>query len=228
MNRPSPTPRKRFPIWPVLIAAVVVAGVIAIVTTSGGDDDVDVEPDAGAPAETAAVEVEGAALPQFRSTADDAAVGRAAPTLHGSTFAGTPITIPTGDGTAKAIFFVAHWCPHCQREVPRLVEWLRSHELPSNLTVEVVSTGVGESENNYPPSEWLRREGLANVPTLADDPDSTAYHAYGGGGLPFVVYLDRDGRVALRTAGEYGDDPEVYTDLFEDLAAGEEVTDPRG
>jgi cytochrome c biogenesis protein CcmG, thiol:disulfide interchange protein DsbE len=219
--------RRTFPIWPVLIVAVVIAAVIAFVTTSGGDDGEEAEVKAGEPAEVAAVEVEGDALPSFSSSVDDSAVGRPAPILHGSTFAGTPMTVPSDDGTAKAIFFVAHWCPHCQSEVPRLAEWLETHELPDGVSIEIVSTRVDASDSNFPPSAWLRREGVADIPTLVDDPDSSAYRAYGAGGLPYVVYLDKGGNVALRTAGEYGDDPEIYTDLFERLAADESLTDPR-
>jgi cytochrome c biogenesis protein CcmG/thiol:disulfide interchange protein DsbE len=213
--------------WPFLIGVVVIAGVIAIVlSATAGDDDSDEA--TSADGETAAVDVRGDDLPQFESSVDDDAVGRVAPTLTGSTFAGDPITIPAADGTAKAIFFVAHWCPHCQAEVPRLSEWLQTHSLPAGLTVEIVSTLVNAQPGNAPPSEWLARERLAAVPTLADDPDSTAYRAYGEGGLPYVVYLDKDGEVVLRTAGEYGADPDVYTNLFEDLAAGEPISDPRG
>jgi cytochrome c biogenesis protein CcmG, thiol:disulfide interchange protein DsbE len=219
--------RRAFPIWPVLIVAVVIAAVIAFVTTSGGDDGEKVEVKAGEPAEVAAVEVEGEALPPFRSSVGDSALDRPAPILHGSTFAGSPITVPGDDGTAKAIFFVAHWCPHCQAEVPRLAEWLKTHELPDGVSIEIVSTRVGESDSNYPPSAWLRREGVADIPTLADDPDNTAYRAYGAGGLPYAVYLDKGGRVVLRTAGEYGDDADAYTELFERLAADEAITDPR-
>jgi thiol-disulfide isomerase/thioredoxin len=212
-----------------VIAAVVIAGIIAIVTTTGGDDgEQKVELNAREPAETAAVKVDGEALPQFQSPVGDRAIGRAAPILHGSTFAGKPITVPADDGNAKAIFFVAHWCPHCRAEIPRLSEWLKTHELPAGVSLAIVSTRVGESPINYPPSAWLRSEGVGDIPTLADDPDNTAYVAYGRGGLPYVVYLDKDDKVVLRTAGEYGDDPNIYTELFNRLAGGEPLTNPRG
>ena len=73
-----------------------------------------------------------------------------------------------------------------------------------------------------------RREGVGNLPVIADDGDSTAYYAYGAGGLPYIVYLDKDNKVALRTEGEYGSDPEIYTDVFAKLAAGQLTSDPRG
>jgi cytochrome c biogenesis protein CcmG, thiol:disulfide interchange protein DsbE len=217
--------RRTLPVWPILIAAVVIAGIIAIVlsTTSGGNSNVDTN----ASGETAPVTIKGAPLPQFQSGADDAAIGRTAPTLTGSTFARKPITIPEADGNAKAIFFVAHWCPHCQAEMPRLRQWLRTHQLPSGLTIEIVSTLVNQLPNNYPPSAWLQRVGLGNIPTPADDAQSDAYEAYGAGGLPYIVYLDKDGKVVLRTEGEYGDDPEIFTDIFQKLAAGQPITDPR-
>jgi cytochrome c biogenesis protein CcmG, thiol:disulfide interchange protein DsbE len=172
--------------------------------------------------------VSGDPLPRFEGTVDDAAIGETAPTLTGSNFAGDAVTMPAGDGNAKAIFFVAHWCPHCQREIPRLAEWLRTHDVPAGLDIDVVSTRVNEAPTNYPPSEWLAREGVGDLPVIADDGDSSAYDAYGAGGLPYVVYLDKDNSVVLRTEGEYRDDPEVYTDLFEKLVAGEPIEDPPG
>ena len=62
---------------------------------------------------------------------------------------------------------------------------------------------------------------------ITDDSESTAYYAYGAGGLPYIVYLDKDNKVALRTAGEYGSNPEIYTDVFAKLAAGQLASDPR-
>ena len=171
--------------------------------------------------------VSGAALPDFVSTKNDDAIGDTAPTLQGTNFSGAPVTIPANDGKAKAIFFVAHWCPHCQAEVPRLEQWIRTHGIPAGLDIEIVSTRVDEAPNNYPPSAWLQREGLGNLPIIADDTKDTAYFVYGAGGLPYIVYLDKDDKVVLRTEGEYGNDPEVFTPLFTNLAAGKPVTNPQ-
>ena len=105
---------------------------------------------------------------------------------------------------------------------------MKTHGLPAGVDIALVSTRVNESPVNFPPSAWLAREGVGNLPVIADDGDSTAYYAYGAGGLPYIVYLDKDNKVALRTEGEYGSDPEIYTDVFAKLAAGELTSDPRG
>ncbi len=215
---------KRLPVWPILIGAVVVAAVIAVfISASGGND----KHDTAAEHETGTVTVSGPPLPEFVSTRHDAAVGDTAPTLHGTNFSAAPVTIPANDGKAKAIFFVAHWCPHCQAEVPRLAKWIQTHGIPAGLDIEIVSTRVDEAPNNYPPSAWLQRDGLGKLPIITDDTDYTAYYAYGGGGLPYIVYLDKDNKVVLRTEGEYGDDPEGFTPLFTDLVAGNPVTNPQ-
>jgi cytochrome c biogenesis protein CcmG/thiol:disulfide interchange protein DsbE len=223
--------KKSFPVWAVLIAAVIVAGILAVVLTSGGDDDdqtVTTLPGGETASETAPVTVTGDPLPQFEQTQNDDAVGLAAPILEGTNFASEPVTIPAADGKPKAIFFVAHWCPHCQREIPNLAAFLNDHGVPADVDIEIVSTRVNESPDNYPPSAWLAREGVGDLPVITDDDDSTAYRAYGAGGLPYIVYLDKDNEVVLRTVGEYGDDPEIYTEIFDKLAAGDLTEDPRG
>ena len=58
-----------------------------------------------------------------------------------------------------AIWFVAHWCPHCQAEVPRIVALAEQGRLPEGVDVAAVSTAVDATAPNYPPSAWLDRVG---------------------------------------------------------------------
>jgi thiol-disulfide isomerase/thioredoxin len=213
---------RRLPLFPIVIGAIVVALVVAVLATRGGDDDAPAEATGG---ETRPVAVTGSALPQFFGAGDDPAVGTVAPEVVGQDFAGRTVEI-RANGNPKAVFFVAHWCPHCQAEVPRLASWLADNELPGDVEVYLVSTAVNAPRGNYPPSAWLRGAGVADVPTVADDEGSAALAAYGMGGFPYAVYLDAEHRVALRTSGEYPDDPEVYGTLFSGLAAGEPLRAP--
>jgi cytochrome c biogenesis protein CcmG/thiol:disulfide interchange protein DsbE len=213
-RRPAP-PRRRIPLFAFLIGAVAVLGVVAIVlATVGGDDDTTDDPPSGS-------------LPEFDAGADeDPAVGLQAPTLEGENFDGVAITIGD-DGTAKAVMFLAHWCPHCQAEAARLGDWLAENDLPDSVELYLVATATSESRDNYPPKEWLEREGLGDVPTLADDDAFSAYRTYGAGAFPYTVFIDADNEVALRTSGEYPDDPDVYTTLFDDMAAGRQPESPQ-
>ncbi|QGG94724.1 TlpA family protein disulfide reductase [Actinomarinicola tropica] len=156
----------------------------------------------GAPS-TADVEVSGEPL-AFLFDGDDPAIGETAPELAGTSLTGEPMEI-RHDGTPRIVVFVAHWCPHCQAEVPVVVDWLGDGGLPDDVELVAVSTAVDEARDNFPPAEWLEREGWA-VPTLVDTEDGAAHLAYGAGGFPYFVVLDGDGRVVLRSAGERSPD----------------------
>ncbi len=93
------------------------------------------------------------------------------------------MTITPGGGAPKLVVFVAHWCPHCQREVPLLVNWMSSGQKPANLDVVAVSTANDLSDVNSPASDWLKRENWP-TPVMADSSDNTAANAYGLPGVP--------------------------------------------
>jgi cytochrome c biogenesis protein CcmG/thiol:disulfide interchange protein DsbE len=146
------------------------------------------------------VTVDGPALPSFERDVQDAAIGQTAPQIRGSGFAGSSIDIEPGD-QPQLIIFVAHWCPHCQREVPKIVQWLEDSGTPEGLDMTVVATATDPNRPNYPPSEWLDEEGL-NLPAMADDEDGSAAEAMGLSGYPYFVLLDRNHKVLARDTGE--------------------------
>jgi len=174
-----------------LVGALVVAAIIAIVA-AGGDDG----RESSAPAR---VTVTGQSLPALPESSDPA-VGLPAPTLEGRDFEARPVRIED-DGRPKAIIFLAHWCPHCQREVPLVQDWLDQEGMPAGVDVYSVTTAIDPAQPNYPPDEWLRREGWT-PPVLVDDEKGSAANAYGLTGFPFFVFIDAEGNVASRFAGE--------------------------
>lgn len=160
--------------------------------------------------QVAAVEVIGEQLapmpqqiPVTEATNDDA-VGQIAPDVIGTSFDGTPVTI-TADGTPRVIMFVAHWCPHCQREVPAVKALIDDGAVPEGLEIVVVSTAVRDGDPNYPPQAWLEGEEWPG-PVMRDSAEFDALFAFGAGGFPFTVYLDSDHRVVARSAGELPED----------------------
>jgi cytochrome c biogenesis protein CcmG, thiol:disulfide interchange protein DsbE len=211
-----PPVRRGFPVWPVVIGLVLVCGIIAVLIAlaTGGDDAEDGD-DSSLIEETAPpVEVTGQPLPDFTREGEDLAVGQTFPTLAGVDLEGQPLTVPAGS-QPMIVLYLAHWCPHCQREVPTVQQWVDDGSLPSDVELVGVSTGIDPSAPNYPPSEWFEREGWT-APTLVD-PDSSAAAAAGLTTYPYFVAVDGEGRVIARASGELTTDQ--LDSLVEQLTA---------
>jgi thiol-disulfide isomerase/thioredoxin len=145
--------------------------------------------------------IEGNSLPRMPNEPQDlTATGIAYPKVTGEDFEGDTVVIEN-DGRAKAIVFLAHWCPHCQAEVPRVDEWLDAGGGNENVDFYSVSTSMNSTRPNYPPSEWLAPENW-QIPIIRDDQSGSVWSTYGAGGFPFWVFTNSDGTVALRTSGE--------------------------
>ncbi|MBM3741876.1 MAG: TlpA family protein disulfide reductase [Actinobacteria bacterium] len=178
-----------------IAALIATAAIVAVASQSGGDDVV-----AGIE-EFGDVLVEGKSLPAFTTGQADQAVGMTAPILTGKGFTGN--TIVTSPGTPTLLVFLAHWCPHCQREVPLLVQWKRDGQVPDGLDVIAITTSSDPASPNFPPSEWLAREEFPALwPVMTDSGEKTAANAMGVSGFPFFVLVDAQGKVALRLSGE--------------------------
>jgi thiol-disulfide isomerase/thioredoxin len=142
------------------------------------------------------------ALPPMPQQAnnDESATGIAAPTVTGEDFDNNTVVVGN-DGRPKAIVFLAHWCPHCQAEVPSVQAWLDATGGVDGVDMYSIATAINSGRDNHPPSDWLENEGWT-VPVIRDDQDSSVLRAYGNGGFPFWVFTNSDGTVALRVAGE--------------------------
>jgi len=206
----SRSPLSRWLLPGLIVAAVAIAGVLAFVLpgtgpTTGGSSSV---PPSASGAATAGGSSSNAAgrptisgdpLPPFAGPTGDEAVGVVVPTVQGTDFSGKTVSI-TADGRPKAIMFFAHWCPHCQAEVPLIQTWVSAGGVPQGVDLVSVATGIDPARPNYPPDAWLQREGWT-VPVLVD-PANTIAEAYGLTAYPFWVFVGPDGKVVGRAAGE--------------------------
>jgi thiol-disulfide isomerase/thioredoxin len=220
---PSPPSAKKVPVVPLALgglALVVLIGLIIAFTGGGSDDSSDVDTGASSPAATAGggpessetvedsgdpsdadfgtVSINGT-LPQFASTDDDPAIGQAAPTIEGQGLDGSTSTL-SPDGKPTIVVFLAHWCPHCQRELPLLVQQTEAGTF-DGIRMVAVLTGTNPDAPNFPPGAWVQREGWQGD-VILDDQQYSAATAFGLSGYPYLVALDADGNVVERTSGE--------------------------
>lgn len=194
-GRPVATNRSYAPFVVVGVVFVVALGIALLAASGddggGGDGDL---------LATAGITVTGGQLPPLPDGGDDPAVGSAAPTLEGVS--------PRGEGTSVAfdrptlLAFMAHWCPHCQAELPELVELAGEGGL-DDVEAVVVLTGTDSGAPNYPPGAWVDREGWTGR-VLLDDERSSAASAFGLTSYPYLVLVDADGEVIARNAGGLG------------------------
>lgn len=192
----TPESRSATPLLVGIGIVVIIGGAAVVALLSAGTDT------AGGLAEPArsATQVTGDALPPLTDTAADAAVGLTIPVLSGTDLAGERLTIAPTEGP-MAIVLLAHWCSHCQAEVPVLVDYLAETGMPEGVRLVALSTSIDPARPNYPPSAWLQREGWT-VPTLVDDRSSSGLAALGMNSFPGFVFVDGEGRVVQRLTGE--------------------------
>ncbi len=150
------------------------------------------------------VTVEGDGLPFLQTGANDPAIGQTAPTVTGETVDGGELTIGPGDN-AKIVVMLAHWCPHCQREVPLIQDWIESGGLPEGVDLygATVLTNRVRDGDTWPPQEWLAEEGWTS-PTIMDDQGGSIATAYGMTGTPTYVVLGPNNENLGRLSGEIG------------------------
>jgi thiol-disulfide isomerase/thioredoxin len=193
-------PDRRMPLVLGVGALVIIAAAVAAVllAPSAPPPVGSAAPGSSSPV-SASSAAAGADLPAFAPGGDDPAVGRPIPEVQGIAFDGTPVGIKA-DGRPKVIVFLAHWCPHCQREVPVVQSWLDAKGMPAAVDLVSVATAIDPNRPNYPPDAWLTRERWG-VPVIVDA-DGQVATRYGLTAFPFWVTIRADGTVAQRLTGE--------------------------
>lgn len=192
----------------IAVAAVVAVAAIIAIFATGGDDSTPSDttavtvPGGVSPAEYQKITTDGDALEPLGKDATDPSMGNVAPNISGYSFNGFPVSVkPATDGSPTLLVFLAHWCPHCNAEMPRLVRWYENGLVPDDLRVVGIATASRKDQANWPPSEWVQSFDWP-FEVMADTETNDAGVAYGVDGYPFMVVLDKDGKVAARHSGE--------------------------
>jgi len=156
------------------------------------------------------IAIVGDALPPYPEQGEDPAVGMVAPVLIGETTDGEPVRIDAAVDGPTWIVFLAHWCPHCNDEIPQINQLRDSGRIPEGLNVVGVSTAYSPERPNWPPDEWLvNKDWTFTAVNDGIDMEAGSFIAakeFGIGGFPFSILLDGDGVVITRWSGERGAD----------------------
>ena len=183
-----------------IIAGVVVLGIGLAVAI--GVTLVDEPLDGNLPEGETTITGEG--LPEYSGENDDnVARGLDAPIFSGPNENSEIVTLEK-DGNAKVLLFLAHWCGFCQKEVPVVQEYIDVIGVPQGVEIIAVATSIDRSRDNYPPHDWLAREGWSE--TQVYDIDRDIGTAYGVNSFPYWVFLDKDLKVVARRTGNLPQD----------------------
>lgn len=188
-SKKGPNPSLWYIIGGIGLAVAVVAAIVGISLAEGKQSNVQ---------QNQPIEAQGTALVPMPDSGPDPAVGVTAPKLKGKTFNGEEVDI----SYPSVVVIVAHWCPHCQKEVPLFLPIVK--DLKGQVKVHLISSAVQPGRAHYPPSEWLKEVEWPKP--VADDTADTSSKAFGGGGFPTFVAVGADGKVRARYSGEIGVD----------------------
>ena len=130
---------------------------------------------------------------------EDPAKGKPIPSVTGKAFDGSTIQITKGE--PQLLIFAAHWCPHCNAEIPLLNDWIASGVIPSDVKITAIATATDKAKPNYPPEKWFKDKEWTQ-PVIADDNAGSIAKAFGAPGWPYLVAIDKDGKLAARGSGE--------------------------
>jgi thiol-disulfide isomerase/thioredoxin len=186
-----------------VVVVVVVALVVALASAGGGGSGK--KPSTTAPTYLSygTGQVTGSALPRFNSDSPAKGDGLPLPTIRGQSPKGESITTTPTAGK-QVVIVAAPWCPHCNRELPQLLNALQSGALGQPKITLVVS-GQDPNSDNWPPGNWVYNTiqwQASTAPVLLDDKSGTAATALGLPAYPYFVFVDSQGRVGSRATGE--------------------------
>jgi thiol-disulfide isomerase/thioredoxin len=197
-----------FPIFISIVALVMVAVIVITVASNkkpaGKTGQIEVANSVSVNASTVNGTTGPDKLEEIPQSSADSEIGKIVPTISAQDFQAKEITIAPG-AKPYVLVFLAHWCGHCQKEVPLITRLYEEDKLPKSVDFIAVATNTSDTADNYPPSKWLDREGWP-WQIVADDQQGTLNNSMGGSGFPYVIYVNADGTIQTRTSGEQSEE----------------------
>lgn len=123
--------------------------------------------------------------------------GQIAPEFSFSSPEGKKIGPQNFKGKVLILDFWASWCGPCRKEMQNLKEVYKKYN-PDGL--EILSVSIDRDEKAW--RKALAEEGMPWQQVLAPEAGKSIMKQYQFGMIPFLVVLDRDGRIAGKVRGE--------------------------
>ncbi|MFK8053057.1 MAG: TlpA family protein disulfide reductase, partial [Woeseiaceae bacterium] len=104
---------------------------------------------------------------------------------------GDPVLLSDNDGKVRVITFWASWCPPCRRELPVLAQ---IQENVGTDELQIYAVNFKESRRTY--GELSGKLRKISEMIFVHDKTGSVGESYALQGLPFMIILGRDGKVA--------------------------------
>lgn len=127
----------------------------------------------------------------------------------GKSVQGEPVRISDHAGKIVIVSFWASWCPPCRKEIP-VLDQIQKAAGKENLRVFSINI---ESRETF---RSLRRAFKESTLTLISDPNNGISAQYGVKGIPHMVIIGRDGKIA---SVHIGYDEEALPQLVDEINA---------
>jgi thiol-disulfide isomerase/thioredoxin len=190
-------------IW-VVVGLVAVVGAFWAALSSAGDDPRNLYENAAFGPIDLAGDGIGPFLGHGGFDPSDAAFGLTAPFITGDDYDVNVLTIGN-DGKPKILVFLAHWCPHCQAELPRLSARFAGATSEDGVDFYSIATSTNSTRANFPPAPWLVNSGVV-FPNIMNNVAQDVAAAYGLSAFPFWVAVGADGKIIGRASGQFSAD----------------------
>ena len=113
--------------------------------------------------------------------------------------------------------FWASWCGPCRAEIPNMKKY---YEEFKGKGVEFLSVSIDAKKDAW--EKAMKEEGMAWPQGWVTDAGKSVMNTYQFGGIPFILVLDKDGRIYKK--GVRG---ESIKSTIEDVLAGKPAVAPK-
>lgn len=143
--------------------------------------------------------------------------GKPAPNFSFQNVKGKKVALDEYKGKVLVLDFWASWCGPCRAEIPNMKKY---YEEFKGKGVEFLSVSIDAKKDAW--EKAMKEEGMAWPQGWVTDAGKSVMNTYQFGGIPFILVLDKDGRIYKK--GVRG---ESIKSTIEDVLAGKPAVAPK-